>query len=248
MAKTSLQIVTEATFGRRVLASPLPALVLFGAPNCPASRALKPLLQELAAAHAGTISIAFINAERAAWLAEQFGVAATPTLIVVQAGEIVTHVVGFLPAGLLRLLCEQVATGTLPPDAFWSPTEETFEDVVLVPLLASWNFTYVRQAPCPAPARGRIDFLIYEHPLAQPLTLFENKRRLISAQALQQAVRQAGSYAQQLGLASFVVAAPSGLWIYARSGSRIGAVRQMTSLDLQHHPEVVPQILHRLSH
>src|SRR5262245_10037845 len=238
----TLLAVTEADFGRRVLASPLPTLVLFGAPNCMASRALKPLLQELAALHATTLRIATINAERATWLAEQFGVAATPTMLVVQDGDIITRVVGFLPLGLLRLLCEQIATGTLPHDPFWSPTEATFEDVVVVPMLDRWGLAYVRQAPCPAPARGRVDMLIYDRSLDQPLTLFENKRQIASAYALQQATAQAHTYARALRLPSFVVAAPAGLWIYACTGQRAVELRRVTGLELQQQPDSIPAL------
>jgi hypothetical protein len=239
--------VTEADFGRRVLASPLPALVLFGAPGCPASRALKPLLQELAALHAATLRVASLNVERAAWLAEQFGVAATPTLLVVRDGEIITRVVGYAPIGLLRLLCEQIATGALPPDPFWSPTEATFEDVVVAPLLDRWGLTYVRQAPCPAPARGRIDMLVYDRSHDQPLTLFENKRQIASAQALRQAAAQAHAYARALRLPSFVVAAPAGLWIYACIEQRAAELLRLTSLELQEGPDSVPALLRRAS-
>jgi thiol-disulfide isomerase/thioredoxin len=245
-AKTSLLTVSEATFGRHVLASPLPALVLFAAPACPASRALRPLLHELATAYAGDLRIAVLNAERASLIAEQFGVAASPTMLIVQHGEVVTRVVGFVPGGLLRLLCEQIAAGALPPDPFWSPTEATFEDLVVIPLLTAWGFSYVRQAPCPTPARGRIDLLVYDHAGEQPLTLFENKRRIMSASALQQAIAQAHTYARALRLPSFVIAAPAGIWVYACDGSRALAIKRLTSLELQDHPDVVPQLLRRL--
>jgi thioredoxin 1 len=242
---TPLLSVTDANFGRRVLASPLPTLVLFGTPRDTASRALKPALQELAALHAAALRVASIDAERAPWLAEQFGVAATPTLLVVQGGDVVTRVIGFLPIGLLRLLFEQIAAGALPPDPLWSPTEETFEDVVVVPLLDQWGLTYVRQAACPAPARGRIDILVYDRSPAQPLTLFENKRQIASAQALQQATIQAHRYARALGLPSFVVAAPAGIWIYACAGAHAIELRRLTSLELQQRPDSVLALLRR---
>jgi hypothetical protein len=237
--------VTEANFGRRVLASPLPTLTLFGTPRDPASRALKSALQELATLHAATLRVATIDAERAPWLAEQFGVAATPTVLVVQGGDVVTRVVGFLPLGLLRLLCEQIAADALPPDPLWSPTEETFEDVVVAPLLDQWGLAYVRQAPCPAPARGRIDILVYDRSSAQPLTLFENKRQIASTQALRQATAQAHRYARALGLPSFVVAAPAGIWIYACAGAHAVELRRLTSLELQQRPDRVPALLRR---
>lgn len=237
--------VTDANFGRRVLASPLPTLVLFGTPRDAASRALIPALQELAALYAGRLRIASFDAERAAWLAEQFGVAATPTVLVVQGGDVVTRVVGFLPIGLLRLLCEQIVSGALPPDPFWSPTEETFEDVVVVPLLEQWGLSYMRQAPSPAPPRGRIDILVYDRSPAQPLTLFENKRQIASAQALRQASAQGQRYACALGLPSFVVAAPAGLWVYGCAGAQVVELRRLTSLELQQRPDSVLALLRR---
>jgi thioredoxin 1 len=244
--KTPLLAVTEATFDRHVLWSSLPVLVLFSTPTCPASRARRPLLHDLAAAYARHLRVTVLNTERATLVAEQFGVQATPTMLIMQDGEVVTRVVGFVPGGLLRLLCEQVATGTLPSDPFWSPTEATFEDAVLVPLLAAWGFKYVRQAPCPTPARGRIDMLVYDHSCVQPFTLFENKRQIASAYALQQASAQAHRYARALHLPSFVVAAPAGMWVYACVGSRAVAVQRLTSLELQQHSEVVLQLLRRL--
>ena len=245
--KTRLLAVSEDDFGRRVLASPLPALVLFGAPSCPASRALRPLLQELATLHAATLRVAAVDVERAAWLAEQFGVAVTPTLLVARDGDIITRVVGFAPIELLRLLCEQIATGALPSDPFWSPTEATFEDLVLAPLLDRWGLAYVRQAPCPAPSRGRIDMLVYDGSPDQPLTLFENKRQIASAQALRQASAQAHTYARALGLRSFVVAAPAGLWIYACVERRAVELRRLTGLELQQDPDSVLALLRRVS-
>jgi len=245
--KSSLLAVTEANFGRQVLGAPLPVILLFSTPLCRASRALMPLLRELASLHTSGIRVASINAERAQSLTELAGVQMTPTLIVMQAGEILTRVIGFVPPGLLRLLCDQIATGTLPADPLWSPSEATFEDVVVAPLLDAWGFTYVRQAACPAPTRGRIDFLVYDDQSTQPLTLFENKRHIASAQALAQAVTQAHTYARALSLPSFVIAAPAGLWIYACMGRSPLAMRRVTSLELLQQPDSVPRLLRHLN-
>jgi thioredoxin 1 len=94
VVKTPILAVTEEWFRRHVLASPLPVLVLFGTPAYPASRALRPLLQELAAVHGDHIRIAALNAERGALVAEQFGVQATPSMLLVQDVEVVTRVIG----------------------------------------------------------------------------------------------------------------------------------------------------------
>jgi thiol-disulfide isomerase/thioredoxin len=243
---TALLGVTESNFGRYVINSPIPVVALFGSRTCPASRALRPPLHELASVHAGTIRFATINAEHAPLLAGQFGLHMIPTLIVVQNGEIATRVVGFVSPDLLRLLCDQVASGTLPSEPFWSPVESTFEDVVVVPLLDAWGFTYVRQAACPPPARGWLDFLVYDDPAAPPLTLFENKRQIASTQALALAATQAHAYARALQVPSFVVAAPAGLWIYASTATSPVAVRRVTSLELQQQLDSVPRILRQL--
>ena len=242
----ALLVVTESNFGRAVINSPLPVVALFGSRVCSASRALRPLLNELAGVYAGAIRFASISAERSPMLAGQFGLQITPTLIIVQHGEIATRVLGFVSPELLRLLCEQVAGGRLPPDFFWSPVEATFEDVVVVPLLDAWGFTYLRQAPSPAPARGRIDFLVYDQPGAPALTLFENKRQLASPAALELAAAQAHRYARALQLPSFVVAAPAGLWIYASAAKAPVLVRRVTSLELQQQPDDVPRMLRQL--
>jgi thioredoxin 1 len=243
---TALLSITESNFGRYVINSPLPVVALFGSRACPASRALRPLLHELASVYAGRLRFATINAEHAPLLAGQFGLQITPMLIVVQDGEIATRVVGFVSPDLLRLLCDQVASGALPPEPFWSPVEATFEDVVVVPLLKAWGFTYLRQAASPRPARGRIDFLVYDQPSAPPLTLFENKRQLVSPQALAQAAAQAHGYARALQVPSFVVAAPAGLWIYASTATAPVIARQFTSLELQQQRDSVPSILRQL--
>jgi thiol-disulfide isomerase/thioredoxin len=244
--QASLLAVTESTFGQRVINSPVPVVALFGAPSCAASRAMRPQLHELALVHAGTIRFVTINAERAALLAGQFGLHATPTLIVVQHGEIATRAVGFVSPRLLQLLCDQVASGTLPPEAFWNPVEATFEDLVIVPMLDAWGITYVRQAACPRPARTRIDFLVYDEPAAPALTLFENKRQIVSDQALAQAAAQAHGYARALGLPSCVVAAPAGLWIYASMGRQPALVQRISSLELLKRPNQALAILRQI--
>jgi hypothetical protein len=104
----------------------------------------------------------------------------------------------------------------------------------------------VRQAASPAPARGRIDFLVYDEPGAPPLTLFENKRQIASTQALAQAVAQAHGYARALGLPSCVVAAPAGLWIYDSAGTHPVLVRRISSLELLQRPGDMLTLLRQL--
>jgi thiol-disulfide isomerase/thioredoxin len=236
--------VSEATFRRQVLQARLPVLVAFVAAGCAASRALRPMLRDVAARYAGRLRVASVSAERAADLAELYGVAATPTLLVVQHGAVVTRAVGFLPAPLLHLLAEQAADEALPPDPFWSPLESTFEDLVLLPLLGRWGLTHARQFTSAALARGRVDVLAYDGDA--PLTLFESKRSLLSEVAVREAAAQAHRYAVALSLPSFVVAAPPGLWVYARRAEKALPVRRITALELAQEPDEALALLRQL--
>lgn len=243
--------VTEATFGRHVLRAELPVLVCFGARSCPGRQALRSTLQRLSHAYEGQLLVAMALLDQAPLLADQYGIAASPTLAVFQGGERQGQVRGFIPEGLLDLLAEDVLQGVVAGDRLWSPVEERFEDAVLLPLFQRWQLAVERQVSCPLPGRnraqrGRIDLLVHERPGQPPLTLVESKRQVRSDAELQQAAIQAGAYARSLGLPAFVVAAPPGLWVYQVQGERSRSVQHLTSLELHHSPELLRDLLLRL--
>jgi thioredoxin 1 len=243
--------VTEATFPRRVLRSALPALVCFGARACPGRLAMGPALERTSAAHSGRLLVASALVDQAPLLAEQYGVVASPTLMVFAHGERQGQVVGFLPDGLLALLADDVLAGAVAGDSFWSPVEERFEEHVLIPLFQAWGLRVERQAACPLPGgnkaqRGRIDLLVHGAPGAPPLTLVESKRRIRGEDELQRAAQQARAYARSLGLASFIVAAPGGLWVYQAGAERARCVGRFSSLELHQAPERLRRLLFQL--
>jgi len=243
--------VTEATFARHILRSEHPVLVCFGTRTCPGCRTLRPALERVSVAHQGRLQVATVLIDNAPLLAEQYGVVASPTLMVFAHGERQGQVIGFIPEGLLHLLADEVVQGAVTSDRFWSPVEERFEDAVLIPQLQRWGFTVQRQVMCPLPGgnaaqRGRIDLLVYDDPHGRPLTLIESKRQIRGAADLQQAARQATAYARSLALASFVVAAPRGLWIYRSDGEDFRCARHVSSLELHEAPERLHQLLLQL--
>jgi hypothetical protein len=106
--------------------------------------------------------------------------------------------------------------------------ENEFEQEIIKPLLKQWNFKAKPQFPCRVRVggqvhAGRVDFFVSDD--RGPLTLFENKRKIINNRDRQAAVEQARSYALHLGLPSFVVAAPEGFWIYAISRNEENLVK-----------------------
>ncbi|MEI7771956.1 MAG: thioredoxin domain-containing protein, partial [Chloroflexales bacterium] len=234
--------VTEATFGRRVLRAPLPVLVCFGTQRCPGRQALAPALERIAATYQGRLRVATVLVDDAILLGEQDGVVASPTLLVFQHGDRQGQAIGFIPAGLVDLLADDVVQGVVTGDILWSPVEEQFEDRVLLPLLQRWGCTAQRQVACALPGRGaaqrgRIDLLVYADPADPPFTLIESKRHMRGDQALRQAVAQATAYARSLALASFVIAAPPGLWIYRIASERPVCIQQVTSLEIHQAPD-----------
>jgi hypothetical protein len=126
-------------------------------------------------------------------------------------------------------------------------SEAKFEEKVIAPLLERWGFKYQTQYPChfrfgSQDHHGRVDFFVSDE--RGPLTLFEDKLRIHNEDHLQPAIAQAKSYALMLGLPSFVVAAPEGLWLYSLR-------RNLTQLELHvpgdelalHEEELRSQIL-----
>jgi hypothetical protein len=98
------------------------------------------------------------------------------------------------------------------------PTEAKFEEEVIIPMLKRWGFKYTAQHTCPfrigsQDYRGEVDFLVSDE--VGPLTLFEDKLRIVNDKDLNLAVAQAKSYALLLGLPSCVVASPEGMWPYS---------------------------------
>lgn len=97
-------------------------------------------------------------------------------------------------------------------------SEAEFEEEVVIPLLKRWRFRFERQHLCRFRIGSqnhpcRVDFLVKDE--RGPLTLFEDKFRIRNENQLTPAVEQAKSYALMLGLPSFVVAAPEGIWLYS---------------------------------
>lgn len=142
--------------------------------------------------------------------------------------------------------------GELIPGLAWHPVQQVFEDAVIIPLLDAWDWRYGRQVVCPRPAdrsvvRGRVDIMVYHSADGEPLTLFEAKRQIVHPSALHQAAIQAHRYAEAFHLPSFVVAAPSGMWLYRRERGRPQMIQAFSSLEIVSQPTVLKTTLLQLS-
>ncbi len=94
--------VTDATFQRVVLQSPIPVVVDFWAPWCAPCRMIAPVLEDMAREFAGRLLVAKLNVDENPHTARSFGVMSIPTLIVFRNGQPVDRLVGALPGPVLR--------------------------------------------------------------------------------------------------------------------------------------------------
>jgi len=109
--------------------------------------------------------------------------------------------------------------------------EAEFEEEVIMPLLRRWGLKYKSQYTCPfrigsQDHHGRVDFYVSDQ--NGPLTLFENKLRILNDKDLSLAVKQAKSYALLLGLMSFVVASPEGIWLYSLNKNQESLIKKIS--------------------
>ena len=97
----SIAELTDATFDEEVAAAAEPLLVDFWAEWCGPCKLISPILEEIAAEHAGRIKIAKVNVDDNMGIARRFEVLSIPTLILFKDGAPQLRLVGAKGKGQL---------------------------------------------------------------------------------------------------------------------------------------------------
>jgi thioredoxin 1 len=93
--------VTESTFDAEVLSSETPVLVDFWAEWCGPCHAVAPVLEKIVDEHQD-VKLVKVNIDEEQGLAQRYGVASIPTMILFKSGEPSAAAIGAQPKGALE--------------------------------------------------------------------------------------------------------------------------------------------------
>jgi thioredoxin 1 len=94
--------VTEATFDEEVLQSEKPVIVDFWAEWCGPCHAVAPVLDRIVEERDGEVKLVKVNIDEEQGLAQRYGIASIPTMVLFKDGEPAAAAIGAQPKGMLE--------------------------------------------------------------------------------------------------------------------------------------------------
>lgn len=108
MADTTLHL-TEGNFDQELARHPGLVLVDFWAEWCAPCRMVAPVLEELATASGGSVTLAKVNVDDNPGLAARYGIRSIPTILFVKGGKVLDQVIGAVPKSQLQKKLDALA-------------------------------------------------------------------------------------------------------------------------------------------
>jgi thioredoxin 1 len=94
--------VTESSFEQEVIKSDTPVIVDFWAEWCGPCHAVAPVLDKIVEERAGEVKLVKVNIDEERGLADRYGIASIPTMILFRDGEPAAAVIGAQPKGAIE--------------------------------------------------------------------------------------------------------------------------------------------------
>jgi len=94
--------VTESTFEQEVLSSETPVLVDFWAEWCGPCHAIAPILDKIVDERPGELKLVKVNIDEEQNLAERYGIASIPTMVLFKDGEPAAAAMGAQPKSAIE--------------------------------------------------------------------------------------------------------------------------------------------------
>ena len=96
------QKVTEETFQQEVLSSDTPVLVDFWAEWCHPCHMVEPHLEKIAEERSGSLKLVKVNIDEEQGLAQRYGIASIPAMVLFKDGEPAAAAIGAQPKSALE--------------------------------------------------------------------------------------------------------------------------------------------------
>ncbi len=96
--------LTDQNFEQEVLRADLPVLVDFWASWCGPCQMLAPVIAEIAEEYAGKVKVGKVNVDEQPNLANRYGIASIPTVMLFKNGEVVNTSLGYRPKNELETM------------------------------------------------------------------------------------------------------------------------------------------------